>query len=104
MTFKKFSIRHGLKVAAILAYEQLRQPLEPFGYLAMPHSPGMWYHTTRKTRFCLCVDDFAVKYHSKEDADHLLSKLRKWYGVSIDWDGKNYCGLELNWNYTKKIC
>ena len=79
---------YGSKQAAILAYGQLRKRLEPYRYLYMPHSPGMWYHTTRKTCFCLCVDNFGVKYYSQAYADHILNTLRQWYDVSLDWEGK----------------
>ena len=78
-----------MKQAAWLAYEQLRDRLEPQEYIPDENNPGLWYHTTRRTRFCLCVDDFGIKYFSKEDVDHLLNILRKDYKVSVDWEGGN---------------
>ena len=59
----------------------------------------MWKHKERKTVFCLCVDDFGVKYHSKEDTDHLLQTLGNHYTYTIDWLGKNFCGLTFGWDY-----
>ena len=53
---------YGLKQAAILAYTKLISILKPFGYHPIPHTVGMWQHKTRKTKFCLCVDDFGIKY------------------------------------------
>jgi hypothetical protein len=93
---------YGLKQAAILAYQHLVTNLAPYGYSPCKYSLGLWTHKTRKTKFCLCVDDFGVKYFSKADADHLLSSLRSsGFTVSTDWAGKNYCGLTLDWHYTE---
>ena len=90
---------YGLKQATILAYKQLKTNLAKFGYHPIPHSVGMWKHKSRKTLFCLCVDDFGIQYHSRADADHLIHALRQFYKITIDWDGKNYCGLQLDWDY-----
>ena len=90
---------YGLKQASILAYEHLVRLLAPHGYYPEPHCVGIWSHKTRPTKFCLCVDDFGVKYFSKDDADHLLNSLRQTYKISVDWTGRNYCGLTMDWNY-----
>ena len=87
---------YGLKQAAILAYKQLKKHLEPYGYEPVPTSLSLWHHRSKKTKFCLCVDDFGIKYFSKADADHLIHALRQKYPTSVDWEGKNYCGYELN--------
>jgi hypothetical protein len=63
---------------------------------------GLWTHDTRPTKYCLCVDDFRVKYFCDEDADHLLTSLRAHYKISVDWEGKNYCALSIKWNYANK--
>ena len=49
--------------------------------------------------FCVYVDDFGIKYFNKEDAKHLLTSLKKHYKVTTDWEGRNYCGLTLEWQY-----
>ena len=67
---------YGLKQAAILAYNHLKNILKEYGYCPVTNTIGIWKHDTRPTTFCLCVDDFGVKYHSQEDAEHLLSALR----------------------------
>ena len=90
---------YGLKQAAILAYDNLVKTLAPHGYHPVPNTQGMWKHTTRPTRFCLCVDDFGVKYFSKTDLEHLHSALQTHYKCTIDWSGENYCGLNIKWNY-----
>ena len=90
---------YGLKQAALLAYKKLVKHLEPHGYRPVPHSLGLWTHDTRPTRFCLCVDDFGIKYFSKDDAMHLVDILKKSFKVSCDWEGRNYCGLTIDWKY-----
>ena len=90
---------YGLKQAAILAYKQLKKNLAPHGYEPIPHTDGMWKHKTRKTTFCLCVDDFGVKYFNKDDANHLIAALQHNYQVKTDWTGKHFCGLTFDWKY-----
>ena len=67
---------YGLKQAALLAHNKLVQHLAPHGYRPVPHSLGLWTHDTRPTSFCLCVDDFGIKYFTKNDANHLLDILK----------------------------
>ena len=90
---------YGLKQAAKLGRENIIKVLQPFGYEPDPMSPNIWTHTTRPTKFCLCVDDFGVKYFSKDDLQHLIDALQSTFLLSIDLEGKKYCGLKFNWNY-----
>jgi len=90
---------YGLKQAAILAYDHLKHNLGKFGYSPLTHTPNIWKHKTRRTLFCLCVDDFGVKYFSQDDANHLINALKSSYKMTVDWTGNNYCGLNLKWNY-----
>ena len=46
------------------------------------------------------MDDFGVKYWSKDDWDHLCNSLGKTFKYTTDLEGKNYCGLTFDWNYT----
>ena len=97
-------IRHGiygLKEAGILAFNQLVQKLKPAGYELMPFTPGLWRHRTKRTTFALCVDDFGIKYFSKADAMHFIETVKAHYDLTIDWAGKLYCGLALDWHYDK---
>ncbi len=93
---------YGLKQASLLAYKHLVNQLAPYGYRPCPYTTGLWEHTTRRTKFCLCVDDFGVKYFSTADAEHLLTSLRNHYKISVDWAGTDYCGLSIKWNYAKR--
>ena len=52
--------------------------------------------------FSLVVDDFGVKCVGKEHADHLLDTLRAaGYQITVDWEGTDFCGLKLKWDYEK---
>jgi len=95
---------YGLKNAALLAYNHLVNNLKNDGYKPVLNCPGIWMHETRRTWFCLCVDDSGVKYFSKEDADHLLNSLRKHYTISTDWNGHNYYGLQIDWVMSTYPC
>ena len=90
---------YGLKQAARLARDQLIKNLAPFGYKPDPTSPNIWVHTSRPTKFCLCVDDFGVKYYSEEDIQHLTHALQQHYTITIDRTGQKFCGLNIAWNY-----
>ena len=89
----------GLRQAAILAYKHLKNSLEPYGYKPIPGTVGLWKHDERPTKFCLCVDDFGVKYWSKEDAQHLCNAVGANFRYTVDMEGANYCGLNISWNY-----
>ena len=93
---------YGLKQAAVLAYNQLKARLLPKGYSPVEGTVGLWEHTTRKTKFCLCVDDFGIKSDSETDRQHLLQALKNHYTVTTDSKGKHYCGLSIYWNYLKE--
>jgi hypothetical protein len=90
---------YGLKEAAILAYEQLKAHIAPYGYTHVRFTPGLWRHNTRRTTFTFAVDDFGIKYFCKADADHLFSALASKYALTTDWTGKSYLGLTLASNY-----
>ena len=92
---------YGLKQAAVLAYQQLKKVMEPHGYEPIPGTAGMWKHVTRRTVFCTCVDDSALKYFSASDAEHFLRVLDSKHKYTVDWAGSDYCGLHLDWNYDK---
>ena len=47
------------------------------GYYPIPCTTGLWAYRILETNFCLCVDDFGVKYFSKEESYHLLCVLKK---------------------------
>ena len=93
---------YGLKQAAILAYERLKATLQRFGYHPVIGTVGLWKHMTRPIQFCLCVDDFGVKYYNRKDVVQLLQAIGKLYKYTTDWTGTKYCGMTFDWNYKNK--
>ena len=93
---------YGLPQAGILAYRKLVQHLKDAGFIPAKFTPGLFKHTTRPISFCLVVDDFGIKYSNKKDADYLISELKKHYDVTIDWEGKIFCGIHLKWDYKNR--
>jgi len=81
--------------AEIIAQDLLKDCLGKHGYYQSKIIPGLQMHTTRPILFSLIVDDFAVKYTRKEDAEHLLNALKKDYIASEDWEGTKYLGLTI---------
>ena len=90
---------YGLPQAGVLANKLLKERLITHGYYEVPHTPGLFRHVTRPIWFTLVVDDFGIKYVGKQHIDHLLSALRQEYKIEVDWEGKLYCGITLDWNY-----
>ena len=68
----------------------------------MPQTPGFWRHTSRKTTFTFCVNNFGIQYFSKYDAGHLIEAIQDTYKCSIDWKGTQYCGLAPAWNCSER--
>ena len=92
---------YGLNQETIIAYNQIISHMDLHIYYPVPFKTGLWANKTRKTEFCLCVDDFGVFKETKDDANHLLNSLKKHYSISTDWEGRNYLGLKIDWNYSK---
>ena len=45
------------------------------------------------------MENFSVKYFSKNDTHHLINAVKNHYDVTVDWRGKLYCRLNFKWNY-----
>ena len=70
---------YSLKQAAKLAYDFLKNNLAPYRYEPISHTDGLWHHKTRKITFCLCVEDFGIKYFHKDGVNHLILVLQQNY-------------------------
>jgi hypothetical protein len=64
--------------------------------------PGFWKHKIKSIQFVLVVDNFGIKYIKKDDLDHLIRMLEKYYDVAVDLDGKEFVKIELDWDYENK--
>jgi hypothetical protein len=51
--------------------------------------------------FTLIVDDFGVKYVSKNDVNHLIDSIST-YTLTKDWKGNLYCRITLEWDYVHR--
>ena len=92
---------YGLPQACFLANKLLNKRLSKHGYFPVQYTPGLWKHTWRPVTFSLVVDDFGVKYTGKDHALHLINALKNDYKLELDWQGKTYCGITLDWNYSE---
>jgi hypothetical protein len=93
---------YGLPQAGLLAQELLEERLNKHGYVQSSRTPGLWTHKWRPVQFTLVVDDFGIKYVGEENLQHLISVLKENYEISIDREGKRYCGVFLDWDYEKR--
>ena len=93
---------YGLPQAGKLAYDQLKNHLEKYGYTPCKRTTGLWKHHTRPISFTLVVDDFGVKYVGKEHLDHLISALRDAYEITVDMKGSYMLGMTLKWDYINR--
>ena len=74
----------GLKQATLLAYEHLKNCLYQYRYKPIPGTAELWKHKHRPTVFCLCVNDFSIKYQSKQDTDHLYNAIGANFQYTVD--------------------
>jgi hypothetical protein len=93
-----------LKQVGLLANQLLQKRFAHFGYYPARHTPGIWLHKTRPIAFSLIVDDFAVKYVGKENAEHLINALLCSYKLTMDCGGTVYYGMNLKWDYKNRTC
>ena len=93
---------YGLPESGILANQLLKKRLSKAGYYECQFTAGLYRHVWRPIMFSLVVDDFGVKCQGIQHAKHLKTALEEHYDVSVDWDGKLFCGITLDWNYDMK--
>ena len=93
---------YGLPQTGRLAYIELIKFLSKHGYVHAGLAAGLFKHVTRPMTFTLFVDDFGVKYNSREDAIHLIQTLEKKHKITVDWEGAIFLGIHLKWNYERR--
>ena len=95
--------RYGLPQVGALANKQIKNFLAPDGYYEVSHTPGIWRHSTIPIQFYLEIVYFSVKYVGKQHVEHLVHCLKKNHAkVSEYWEGKLYCVIKLEWNYSER--
>mmetsp|Transcript_17385 Transcript_17385/g.24552 ORF Transcript_17385/g.24552 Transcript_17385/m.24552 type:complete len:288 (+) Transcript_17385:996-1859(+) len=95
---------YGLKQATQIAYDLLLTRSQTAGYYSCQFTAELFRHESRPIAFTLCIDDFGIKYTNQADIDHLIATLRSNYEITIDWKGRHYCDLTLEWNYNNRYC
>jgi hypothetical protein len=93
---------YGLPQAGIIAQELLKKRLAEYGYHQSKIINGFWKHKTRPICFTFVVDDFAVKYVNKEDAEHLINAIKKYYPKTVDKEATKYTRLTIEWDYMNR--
>lgn len=92
---------YGLPQAGCLANKLLANRLDLKGYYQCQFMPDLWRHKWRQITFSLVVDDFGIKTVGLSHTKHLKQTLEKYYEVMVDWKGKLFCGIKLDWDYRK---
>ena len=95
---------YKLPQAGRIANKQLCNILKPFGYTPSISKPGLWKHKQHPIAFTLVVDNFGIKYVDKAGIQHLLQALQTKYKVTKDWEGTQYIGLIIAWDYNARTC
>jgi hypothetical protein len=90
---------YGLPQAGIIAQELLKERLKAAGYTQSKFIPGYWKHEWRPISFTLVVDNFGIKYIGKEHVMHLIRVLKEYCEVEEDWEGTQYLGITIDWDY-----
>ena len=93
---------YGLKQAGKIAHDDLVEHLAKHGYVRAGYTDGLFKHKTRDISFTLVVDDFGIKYTSKKDIKHLISVMQLKYKFKVDFDAKQYIGINLVWDYNRR--
>ena len=93
---------YGLSQAGRLAYDKLLKILHKSGFEPTKHTPGLFRHNKRQITFCLVADDFGVKYVNKNDVDFLIETLQQHYKLTMAWEERQYCGVQLDWDYRQR--
>ena len=93
---------YGLPQSGLLANEILEKRLKKRGYWQSKLVPGFWTHIWRPVQSTIFVDDFGVKYVGEEHAIHLKNTIAENYTVTTEWDGQEYIGITLDWEYKRR--
>ena len=67
----------GVKQAGKIAHHRLKDHLYQSDYVPRQQTQSLWRHKTLPIRFTLVVDDFRIKYTTKQHVKHLINKLQK---------------------------
>jgi hypothetical protein len=88
---------YGMPQAGMIAQRELTKHLAKHGYIMSRSTPCHYTHQTSGVSFVVWVDDFLIKYNTKDQAsiDHLLDTIRLKYQLTIDLSGSTYLGMTI---------
>ncbi len=66
-------------ISRVIGHQTPQKYLSKHGYRQSKLLPGLWKHDTRPIQYTLVVDNFGVKFVSKEHAQHLKNALKEQY-------------------------
>lgn len=81
----------------------VRDCLTPAGFKALPSSPCLFANEDKTVVFSLVVDDFFIKYRTREAAEPLLVALKKLYTITTDEEAEKYLGLTIDWDKGRSV-
>ncbi len=100
--FKVLRGMYGLPQSDSNSHDELEERLNKEGYFKSSLAPALWKHKTQPTQFVLIVNNFGIKYFTREGLDHLINTLKKYYDVKVDPEGKELVNIELDWDYKNR--
>ena len=100
--FKIKMVMFGLPEAVIMVNKLLKKRLGMHGYYECKFTPGLYHHVWRPIMFSFVVEKFGVNCQGIQHAKHLKEAQKKYYEVDVDWDGRLFCDITLEWNYNMK--
>ena len=92
---------YGFTQARCLENDLLTEHMNPKVYYQFTHTPELWRHKLHPILFSLVLYNSGVKYVGKEHAYHLITAIREFYPVTVDWTEKLCFSITLNWEYQK---
>lgn len=91
----------GMPQVGLLANKLLPKRLAKHGYFPCT-TPRLWRLKWHPFVFTLVVDDFGVQYVGHAHAQNLIAAIGEHYEHTMDWTGKKYSGLDIEWNSNKR--
>ena len=94
----------GLPQSGLLSKQRLCKHLASHGYHECTLTSGLFRHVSLPIAFTLVVDDFLVKYHAAQDAQHLIDVLTSdnMYKIKINDRADKYLGYNIAYNKTMR--
>ena len=87
---------YGLPQSGSVGHYLLKKQLNKAGYFQSKIINGFWKHQTWNLRLVFVVDKFGIKYIRKDDLDHFIDILCKYYDVKVDLEWRKFIKIKLD--------